>query len=93
MENRGHFHPRLPFSSDDQARAGTFAGVSTLTTTATMMFSANANRVVKVMEGYPKEPDMGNEEQPAGPPLQTLYPRDDCLSVLGARRIRVLSNR
>ncbi|CAN7182569.1 hypothetical protein [Rhizobium sp. LjRoot258] len=70
MENRGHFHPRLPFSSDDQSRGGTFAGVSTLTTTATMMFSANANRVVKVMEGYPKEPDIGNDEQPAGPPSQ-----------------------
>ncbi|MCS0458170.1 MULTISPECIES: hypothetical protein [Rhizobium] len=64
MENRGHFHPQLPFSSDDQARAGTFAGVSTLTTTATMMFSANAGRREKGRESYGRVPR--GTRQPAG---------------------------
>jgi len=38
--------PRLLFSGDDQARAVTFAGISTLTMTATMTFNANASRPI-----------------------------------------------
>jgi hypothetical protein len=47
------------------------------------------NRVVKVVEGNPKEPDIGNDEQPAGCCSKPFIHLMIAFRCLGAQRIRV----